>query len=122
MRAMLGSRAVLEVKGPDAAPFLHSVVTQSTTDRPTGAVAFGALLSPQGKIIADFMMTRTPEGFLLDAERAAAATLLKKLSVYKLRAAVDIAERPDLVVGAAWNEEARAEEATDPRSPALGRR
>lgn len=122
MRAILRSRAVIDVKGPDAAPFLHNIVTQSTLDRAPGDVAYGALLTPQGKIVADFLLTRTDAGFLMDVHAAAAAALLKKLAVYRLRAAVESVPRPDLLVAALWGDEAGAEGAPDPRSPALGRR
>ena len=66
-----------------------------------------ALLTPQGKIIADFFLVRrheAPEGFFLDVPKLAAETLLKRLTLYKLRAKVTLADlSAEFGVLAAWN-------------------
>jgi folate-binding protein YgfZ len=76
---------------------------------------YGALLTPQGKIIADMILVRTDEGFLVDCDAGVAPALLKRLNLFKLRAAVAIADRSDLGV-IAFDGEA------DPRSPHAPRR
>ena len=119
----LSSRKVVEVAGPDAEVLLHGVVTQSVAARRNGEAAFGALLTPQGKISADFILIKTPVGFRIDVHESAAEPLIKRLSVYKLRASVQISLRPELVV-AVRERAAAPDDASfdDPRLGALGRR
>lgn len=115
----LASRAVFEVRGEEAADFLHRVVTAPTAGLAEGAAGFGALLTPQGKVVADFVFRKEQDGFLLDAAAAATETLVKKLLVYRLRAKVAIAARPDLAV---FVDAPETDGFPDPRAPALGRR
>jgi hypothetical protein len=95
-----------------------------------GEARFAALLTPQGKIIADFMVTEAPAedggGFFLDCPRALAGTLVEKLNFYKLRAKV-ICEDLSEVLGvmAVWDGIADSEYGlsyADPRLPTLGSR
>ncbi len=117
----LTNRAVIEVAGADAVPFLQGLVSQSVDKLAEGDAAFGALLTPQGKISADFFLQRTPKGFLLDAHAGVADGLLRKLSVYKLRAAVTIAPRADFAVAAGDGAPPAGLAAfVDPRLAALG--
>jgi folate-binding protein YgfZ len=108
MRAMLFSdRAAVRVTGEDAARFLHGIVTSSVEQLAPGASVFTALLTPQGKIIVDFYAVAVAEdeggGFVLDAPAALTDELVKKLSLYKLRAKVEIAARPDLAVAVCFD-------------------
>ena len=139
--ALLPDRGVVKVAGDDARKFLHGLVTADVLSLNPGAARFCALLTPQGKIIVDFLLTEAPAanggGFFLDVERAQIAALLAKLNLYKLRAKV-IAEDLSEVLGvfAAWNGSSqsaalpRVNEAgeaiglgyEDPRLPALGLR
>ena len=96
----LDHRAVLVVSGADAEAFLNGLLTVSTIDVPEGENRYGALLTPQGKIIADMILTRISDGFLIDCDAAVAPSLLKRLRMFKLRAAVAIEERSDLGVTA----------------------
>jgi folate-binding protein YgfZ len=107
---LLASRAIVSVNGPDAENFLHGLLTQATLDMKTGERRYGALLTPQGKVIADMILERTSEGFLLDCARSSAQALAKRLSMFRLRAKVTIAEEPELHVMA-------FDGAPDPRSP-----
>lgn len=123
--AHLSDRAVLEVTGPDAASFLQGLVTNDVTKVSPAGPVWAALLSPQGKYLFDFLVFARPEGdgFLLDAEAERADMLAKRLSMYRLRAKVEIAPRSDLSVYAAWGEGPAPEGAVaDPRLPALGHR
>lgn len=119
--AMLTHRGIVAVEGAEAAAFLDRIVT-CDVDRigPDGA-RFGALLSPQGKILADFIVFRAgPAAFLLDTPAICAADLAKRLGLYRLRAKIAIADRSaDLAVVAGEVAGALAC-ATDPRLPALG--
>ena len=115
---VLPDRAVIEVAGADAASFLQGLITNDIAKAANGGAIFAALLTPQGKIIAAFLVTPTNEGFLLDCAKAQAADLAARLKKYKLRAKVTIAERPDLAVVASPNASDGA--FADPRLAALG--
>jgi folate-binding protein YgfZ len=126
--AVLDDRGVLAVTGPDAKSFLHNVVTCAVEDAEPGAARYGALLAPQGKILADFLLLATADGALLDVTRAALPDLLKRLELYRLRAKVAIADLTDtLAVAALWEAgdaaaPPSAASFADPRLAALGRR
>ncbi|MDP3740401.1 MAG: folate-binding protein [Hyphomonadaceae bacterium] len=95
---LLDHRAVISVSGADAETFLQGLVTVSTIDVAENETRYGALLTPQGKVIADMLLTRTADGFLLDCDASVSPSLLKRLRLFKLRAAVAIEERSDLGV------------------------
>ncbi|MBN9062781.1 MAG: folate-binding protein YgfZ [Rhizobiales bacterium] len=126
--ALLTDRSVIRVSGEDARNWLNNLVTCDVAGLKPGAGRWGALLTPQGKIIVDFLVTQAAddaEGFLLDAPRALAADLVKRLTLYRLRAKITIEDLADSrAVIAAWDEaEAPAGTAfDDPRDAALGRR
>jgi tRNA-modifying protein YgfZ len=106
--ALLPDRGVVKVNGEDARNFLNGLVTTDTGLVRPGLARFGALLTPQGKIIVDFLITEAPAGlgggFLLDCPRALAQTLADKLGFYKLRAKVVVENLSDsLGVLAAWD-------------------
>jgi folate-binding protein YgfZ len=114
----LAGRAAMSVAGPDAGPFLHSLLTADVAHLAVGQSAYAALLSPKGKILFDIIVLRVPDGFLLDCAEAQAPALLQRLGLYKLRAKVEIALRPELAIGVSPAE--LAEGFRDPRSPAIG--
>jgi hypothetical protein len=128
--ALLSDRGVIKVAGDGARNFLHGLVTADILKLSVGDACFCALLTPQGKIIADFMVAEAPPGdgggFLLDIPRALAATLLQRLNLYKLRAKVVVEDLSEaLCVMAAWDgsgASARGLRYADPRLPALGMR
>jgi folate-binding protein YgfZ len=88
--APLPDRGVVAVDGPDALTLLQGLLTNDIRRLDTAPALFAGLLSPQGKILFDFFIVRTPEGVLLDVARDRAVDLVKRLSLYKLRAAVTI--------------------------------
>src|SRR3982751_3009086 len=98
--AFLPDRGVIKVSGEDARTFLNGLVTTDVTLLRPGLARFGALLTPQGKIVVDFLITEAPAGhgggFLIDCPRALAQTLADKLGFYKLRAKVGI-EKTELI-------------------------
>jgi folate-binding protein YgfZ len=115
--AHLDDRALLTVSGEAATEFLQNLVTCDVEKLETDATTFGALLTPQGKILFEFLVTKTTNGFFLDCRADMRDDLLKRLMFYRLRAAVDLApERADVFV--IWDDDA----GTDPRSAKLGRR
>ena len=126
--AFLPDRGVVKVSGEDARSFLNGLVTADVTQLEPGMGRFGALLTPQGKIVVDFLITEVPAGhgggFLIDCPRPLAPELAKKLGFYKLRAKVTVENLSDsLGVIAAWDGDPamRPDLAfSDPREARLG--
>jgi folate-binding protein YgfZ len=126
--AFLPDRGVVKVSGEDARNFLNGLVTTDIDLVQPGLGRFGALLTPQGKIIVDFLITEAPSGhgggFLIDIPRALAQGLADKLGFYKLRAKVSVENLSDsLGVLAVWGgDPAMKPDLTfaDPRSEKLG--
>jgi tRNA-modifying protein YgfZ len=126
--ALLADRGVVKVAGDGARNFLHGLVTADVLALAPGTARFGALLTPQGKIIADFLATEAPArdggGFFLDIPRALGTTLVAKLNLYKLRAKVIVEDLSEtLGILAVWDGSGRTERGlsyADPRLPALG--
>ncbi len=117
----LTDRAVLAVTGEGAAAFLQGLVTNDVTKVSPASSAYAALLTPQGKIVADFIIHAAPDGYRLDVAKAHAAELLKRLKLYRLRAPVGLEDLSTTqAVFAAWGEVAAAP--ADPRLHALGAR
>jgi folate-binding protein YgfZ len=128
-RTFLPDRGVVRVAGEDARSFLEGIVTSTVASLTPGTARWAALLTPQGKILVDFLVLAVPEdeggGYLLDVPRALAEDLVKRLSFYKLRAKVTITDESEaLAVAALWGDETEAPGRTydDPRLAALGRR
>ena len=124
---VLEDRGVIAVTGADAATLLDGLVTNSLARLGDGGAIHTGLLSPQGKILFDFFLFRTADGFLIDVARDAVADFIKRLTFYRLRADVTFTDRSDsLVVAALWPEGASVPggviAAPDPRGPALGLR
>jgi folate-binding protein YgfZ len=126
--ALLPDRGVVKVSGSDARDFLNGLVTTDVTLLHPGMGRFGALLTPQGKITTDFLITEAPSGqgggFLIDCPRALAQALTDKLGFYRLRAKVAIENLSDsLGVLAAWDGDLAVMPDlafADPRNAALG--
>jgi len=128
--ALLPDRGVLKVAGDDARHFLHGLVTADVSKLAPGDSRFAALLTPQGKIIVDFIITEAGAGdgggFFLDYPRALAPNLAERLNFYRLRAKASIEDLSEkLGVLAAWDgmgTTACGLVYPDPRLPALGLR
>jgi tRNA-modifying protein YgfZ len=97
--AMLQSRAVLNVSGPDARSFLQGLVTNDMNRVSRERALYAALLTPQGKFLFDFFIVED-DGFWLDCAADRAADLKKRLTMYKLRADVKISDEADLAIAA----------------------
>ena len=90
------TRTLVRVAGADARDFLQGLVTNDVTKLGDGPV-YAALLTPQGKYLADFFMVAGPEGAVdLDVASSLAPGLIQRLTMYKLRAEVSLAGVPDL--------------------------
>lgn len=105
--AAIPHRALITVAGPDAEHLLQTIVTTDLDALGQGEVMAGALLAPQGKIMFDFLVSRSgADGLRLDLRADVAADLAKRLTMYRLRAKADIAVTADAVVHAWWTVEA----------------
>jgi folate-binding protein YgfZ len=128
--ALLPDRGVVKVVGDEARGFLNGLLTTDVIKVAPGQPRFGALLTPQGKIVVDCIVAEAPTedggGFFLDCPRALAGEFVQKLNFYKLRAKA-ICEDLSEVLGvmAVWDGGGDSEYGlsySDPRLPALGRR
>lgn len=109
-------RSVLSIRGEGALAFLHSLVTCDVLHLPEADAAYGALLSPQGKIQHDIFILNVGDVVLMDCASEQRPALLQKLVLYRLRAKLEIVARDDLEV-AVGNEGYG-----DPRNAEMGHR
>jgi folate-binding protein YgfZ len=121
MRAVLPDRAVIAIAGADARDYLQGLITNDIRKLAPDKPLYAALLTPQGKILFDFMLFEREGTILLDCARASAEALQKRLSMYRLRAKVEITRRSDLALIALWNGDTEGDW-RDPRVAGLGQR
>ena len=95
---VLPNRAVLRVTGDGALAFLHNILTCDVAALQPGQGAYGALLSPQGKILHDVFVMASTDGALIDCAAAQAEDLLQKLTMYRLRAKLNLTQDEALQV------------------------
>lgn len=113
----MSARAGIRIRGKDKESFLQNLVTNDVTRLQSGLV-WTALLSPQGKYLADFFLVPQGEAILIDVAEPLAADLLKRFSLYRLRADVDL--QPITIKVARGEGDAPDGAFADPRTPALG--
>ncbi|WP_274424232.1 CAF17-like 4Fe-4S cluster assembly/insertion protein YgfZ [Chelativorans sp. YIM 93263] len=106
----LTDRALVLASGPEAESLLQNVITPDLAILSPGEARPGALLTPQGKILFDFLIMRTDgDSFRLECRRDIAQDLLKRLTLYKLRAKVDLSvEETDVFVS--WDTSSAAQD------------
>jgi len=127
---VLADRGVVGVTGADALKLLQGVITNDMELLSVRPAIHAALLTPQGKILFEFFVVKAPDGFWLEAAADKTADLAKRLTLYRLRAKVDIKDRSaELRAFALWGGEPEALAGAagtlvfpDPRLPALGLR
>ena len=110
-------RTVLCVSGPDAKSFLQNLVTNDVT-KLNNNIIYSALLTPQGKLVADFFLVDLGQDILIDVNSEVSDTLLKLLNLYKLRADISIT-KTDLKVSTGINSKPQ-KGLEDPRHPKMG--
>lgn len=112
-------RRVFALSGADVLPFLQGLVSNDVLPLAKGpGLVWAALLTPQGKYLADFFVANTGAALLLDIKEPLAVTTIQRLSMYRLRADVQISPA-DLAVTRGLGE-APAGALLDPRHAALG--
>ncbi|MGB5084310.1 MAG: folate-binding protein [Methylocystis silviterrae] len=121
---LLDDRAIIEVAGEDAGKFLHNLVTNDVASLKPDEARYAALLTPQGKILFDFLVFAAGEGgYLLDCPLALSADLEKRLNIYKLRSKVTVTNRSGEFDAIAFPDSTEAPKveavaiAADPRGP-----
>ncbi len=105
-KAYLPTRSLIRILGKDAQDFLHSLITTDVEGLPENEARPGALLTPQGKILFDFLIWRDGDGFLIETDAGQRDALTKRLTMYKLRAAVELAALPENGVTVFWDNDA----------------
>jgi folate-binding protein YgfZ len=110
-------RSILCVSGPDAKSFLQNLVTNDVT-KLNNNIIYSALLTPQGKLVTDFFLIDSGQNILIDVNAEVSNTLLKLLSLYKLRAEIGI-EKTDLKVSTGIKNKPQ-KGFMDPRHPQMG--
>lgn len=127
--AVLDDRGVVSVTGADAEKLLAGLVTNDMALLAAQPAIHAGLLSPQGKILFDFFVVKAADGFRIETLRETAGALVKRLGLYKLRAAVEIRDESDsCAVAACWGGDPCAATAgldgvlayPDPRLASLG--
>ncbi len=106
--AVLNDRGILAVSGPDRRVFLQGLVSNDVEKIAADRAVYAALLTAQGKYLHDFIMVERDETIWFDAEAVRLADLKRRLSLYRLRAKVELAERPDLALAAVFGDSALA--------------
>lgn len=121
--ATLEHRAVIAVSGDDRVSFLQGLVSQDVAKAEPGQALWSALLTPQGKWLAEFFIIADCDRLLLDVEAEQREDLMKRLSRFRLRAKATL-EPADFVVQGAWGgpapEVADGLVAADTRLPEAG--
>lgn len=104
-------RALILVAGEEAEHFLQNIVTTDLTSLADDEARPGALLTPQGKILFDFLLSKAPGGYRLDCRRDVADDFARRLTLYRLRAKVAISVEDQALVGAAWEDDSASSNA-----------
>src|SRR5687767_4399476 len=86
----LASRAVVRLDGADWRSLLQGLITQDVETLAPGDLRFGALLTPQGRLLHDLFVLGQEDGALLDVQGAGREYLIRRLTLYRLRAKVKI--------------------------------
>jgi folate-binding protein YgfZ len=118
--APLTDRALIRLSGPDWRSFLQGLITQDVEILQPGAVRYGALLTPQGRLRWDIFLHGEDDGVVVEVAADARDEVLQTLTLYRLRAKVEIAPDERYVL-AAWGDAPAGEDwRADPRLADLG--
>lgn len=102
--AFLSTRRFIRIIGEAASDFLQNLITTDLDMLPDGEARAGALLTPQGKILCDFLIARDGAEYRLETDKDQQDALLRRLAMYKLRAAVELKAEETDGVSVYWNE------------------
>ena len=114
----LAGRSLAQVSGADAESFLNGLLTCEIVGMKPGEARYGAILTPQGKILFDLILLKLDHGYLIDCAGMQRDGLLQRLQFYKLRSKVDFGPVDGGIVAGVGDAPAGA--VVDPRTPLLG--
>lgn len=116
----LSGRTIIDVHGEEAEHFLQNILTTDLDELRAGEARPGALLTPQGKIMFDFLISRGKErGFAIECRSEVSADLVRRLMLYRLRASAEITQREESLVLVSWQSESSSSQ-TDSTRQATG--
>ncbi|MFN7125209.1 MAG: YgfZ/GcvT domain-containing protein [Allorhizobium sp.] len=104
--AFLPDRAFVKIAGADAEHFLQNLITTDLGALAENELRPGALLTPQGKILFDFLISRDGDGFLIDIPADQMDAFIRRMTMYKLRSPVTIEALPVKGATVTWGESA----------------
>ena len=102
---ILEDRGILYIKGLDTKEFLQNLISNDINKVNEDNSCFASLLSPQGKFLFAFIISKHKSGYFIDCEKSQIEELFKQLSIYKLRSKVEIMNLSNEFVVAAFNKE-----------------
>jgi tRNA-modifying protein YgfZ len=101
--AHLSDRAMMRISGPEAEAFLQNLITTDLGALKEAEARPSALLSPQGKVMFDFLISRSgPEAFTIDIAAPLAGDFARRLTMYRLRAKIEIGQPIQAPVAVSW--------------------
>ncbi|MBB6470026.1 hypothetical protein HNQ96_005920 [Aminobacter lissarensis] len=107
--AILADRAIINVSGPDAEHFLQNILTLDLDALGQHEAKPGALLAPQGKIMFDFLVSRSGDNTLrLECRADISDDFVRRLMLYRLRAKADISKQDQVLVAVSWQSDSAA--------------
>lgn len=115
---MLADRSLLRVAGDDPRGFLQGLITQDVMTLDATAPRWSGLLTPQGKVLFDFLLWADDDAILIDCAASASEALARRLAMYRLRRAITI----EPVAGAVHWSPVSERGVADPRLADLGQR
>lgn len=117
--AKLDDHTLIEISGVDSADFLQGLITTDIETLNEGTMLPGALLSPQGKILFDFLAGKQNSLYYIDIRSALADAFIKRLSMYKLRSKIEIHKKNHTVIDIFLNLAAQSSELSSKSSDSL---
>ena len=102
---ILDDRGILFINGQDSKEFLQNLISNDINKVDKNNSCFASLLTPQGKFLFDFIISKHKSGYFIDCEKSQIEALYKQLSMYKLRSKIEIMNLSNEFVIAAFNKE-----------------
>lgn len=118
--AWLDSRALIRITGPDWRSFLQGLISNDVESLGPDGMRFAALLTPQGRLLFDMFVIGSADGCRLDVQAAQREALMQRLTLYRLRAKIEIAADAGRICALWDTDTARPGWIADPRLAALG--
>ncbi|MDZ7823298.1 MAG: folate-binding protein [Ahrensia sp.] len=103
---ILADKKLVSFEGPDAAHLLQSVLTCNIETLQKGVAQIGALLSPQGKILFELLISKqSDDRFLIEIDADQAASFKQRMTMYRMRSQVEISEPSESLVRISWDDD-----------------